>query len=223
MKTLYGKPLADKMLSDTKILIDKLGRNPVLHIMCEDRDQPYYKGIVRDAERCGVYINPIGHEAEDRIDGIISLERDYTPKVHMDVDGGGMTPCTAEAIMLLLKWYKIPLAGKNVCIIGRSARVGRPLVNLLIDADATVTVCHSKTKNLMWQLMSKDIVISCVGDAGFDMHGISNHYMTLVDVGNDLVNVEECAAMVPFIGGVGPVTRAVLMRHVYEKAKMKES
>ena len=222
MKMLYGKPLADKMLAETKTLVSKLDHTPVLQVMCNDYEQPYFKGIRNDARYCGIDVITWGYDSEDKVDGVISLDPSYDAKVHMDVDGGSMVPCTAEAIMLLLRWYKVSLAGKNVCIIGRSPRVGRPLVNLLIDADATVTVCHSKTKNLMWQLMSKDIVISCVGNAGFDMRGISNHYMTLVDVGNDLNNIEDCAALVPFVGGVGPVTRAVLMRHVYEKAKMKE-
>lgn len=224
MIKLLGKPLADKMLNDTKTLVSKLERAPVLRVVCDNKEQPYFKGIVRDAEYCGIEVTTGGHEPQDEIDGVISLEKDIKAPYHLDVDGGGTTPCTAEAIMELLKYYHVPLSGKRVCVIGRSPRVGRPLTNLMISADATVTNCHSKTRpsELYWNMFWCDILISCVGNAAFDGDLAITQYVTVVDVGNDFTSYGDCNALVPFIGGVGPVTRAVLMRHVYEKAKMKE-
>lgn len=221
MRTLQGKPLGQIILNDIRNKVSGMERPPVLGVVCSDRNQPYFKGIMRDAEFCGIKV--LHRYLVDQVDGVISLDKDWVPPSELNLDGGGMVPCTAEAIMELLKWYNIPVAGKNVCVIGRSERVGRPLTNLLLDADATVTTCHSKTKDIIWHVMHKDIVISCVGNAGFNLRGASDQYMTVVDVGNDFFDIGEPGCLVPFIGGVGPVTRAILMRHVYLKAKWKES
>lgn len=223
MKKLLGKPLADKILAETKASVETLSHRPKIRIIADNLDQPYAKGIIKDAKFCGIDID-VGHGSKTKLDGIISLNKDYTPYPEMDLDGGLMTPCTAEAIMELLKYYKVPLSGKRVCVIGRSPRVGRPLINLLINADATVTACHSKTeiKDIYWHSVWADVIISCVGGAGFDGDMCITHYTTVVDVGNDFIRYGDPNALVPFVGGVGPVTRAVLMRHAYEKAKEKE-
>lgn len=222
MKTLYGKPLANKILADVKEKVAGLGRTPVLCVICRDLNQPYYRGIVKDARYCGIDV--VNKYVEDGVDGVISLVDGYTPVMDMDVDGGNMTPCTAEAIMEMFRYHNIPLSGKNVCVIGRSKRVGRPLTGLLLDADATVTTCHSKTSqdSLLWHMGGCDILISCVGRAAFDGSYVISQYTTVVDIGNDFIGYGAANSIIPFIGGVGPVTRAVLMRHVYEKAKEKE-
>ena len=216
MKKLLGKPLAQEILDKVKAEVEKMDRRPILKVVCSDKDQPYYKGIVKDAAYCGIRVWTKG--AGD-FDGAISLDTSYTPQLSDNLDGGWFTPCTAEAVMELLRYYCVPIAGKNVLIIGRSERVGKPLTNLMLDADATVTTCHSKTDNLYWHMCYKDIVVSCVGDAGFDGRGITNQYMTLVDIGGDFTNVDACAAVAPAVRGVGPVTRAVLMRHLMEKIR----
>lgn len=223
MKTLYGKPLAKKILDEVKEKVAGLGRTPVLSVICKNSEQPYYQGILRDARYCGIEV--IDHyPIDESMDGVISLERDYVPGCDVNVDGGNMTPCTAEAIMEMLRYYKISVAGKNVCVIGRSERVGRPLTCLLLDADATVTTCHSKTGegDLFWHMHGSDILISCVGKAGFDGRNCIGQYTTVVDVGGDFIDYGKANSVIPFIGGVGPVTRAILMRHVYMKAKEKE-
>ena len=224
MKILYGKPLANKILEEVKKNVAELGRAPVLSVICSDPEQPYYQGICRDAAYCGIEV--IDHyPIDESMDGVISLDRGYVPGCEVNVDGGNTTPCTAEAIMEMLRYYKVSVAGKNVCVIGRSARVGRPLVNLLIDADATVTVCHSVTEegDLYWHMVSSDIIISCAGRAEISGQHAISQYTTVIDVGNDFDSYGNANSVIPFIGGVGPVTRAVLMRHVYMKAKEKES
>lgn len=223
MRKLYGTPLAAKILAEVKKNVATLGRTPVLRVVGPDDTNPYYRGIVRDAEYCGIKVAAY-YRVDDEIDGVISLTDDYTPDYELDVDGGSMTPCTAEAIMELLRYYNVSVAGKNVCVIGRSKRVGRPLTGLLLDADATVTTCHSKTGtgDLFWHMDGSDILISCVGRAGFDGRHCIGQYTTVVDVGGDFIDYGKANAVIPFIGGVGPVTRAILMRHVYLKAKEKE-
>lgn len=221
MKELYGKDLAKEILKDVAEKTKKLEYEHTIHITCSNRNNPYYKGIVRDADRCSFYIDN-GQFNRHTMCGTISLDPYHVPYPKHDLDGGYMIPCTAEAIMELLRYYNIPLAGKNVLIIGRSHRVGRPLVGLMLDADATVTCCHSKTSNLHWNMMTKDIIISCVGGAGFDGSGVIDRNTIVIDVGGDFINYGDADWLVPYIGGVGPVTRAVLMRHAYEKALEKE-
>lgn len=233
MKVLYGKPLADRILRDIRKKVEQLERKPVLMVVTDHRRQPYYKGIIKDAAYCGIDIvtcdvlNDGNHQTrlmneQKDVDGVISLVDHIRPFYKQDVDGREVMPCTAEAVMELLNYYNIPVAGKNVCIIGRSPRVGRPLVDEMISRDATVTCCHSKTRDLFWQLSGKDIVISCVGNARFTFDEHWNQYMTVFDIGDDLGKVEGVAAYCPFVGGVGPVTRAVLMRHAYLKCVGKE-
>ena len=223
MNILYGAPLAGEMLGETRKLIKELHRIPVLSVICDNVKEPYIKGIMKDADICGVRV--IRNVTDPQfVHGIISLDKHWVPDPEVDVDGGYSTPCTAEAIVAILKYWNVPIAGKKVCVIGRSNRVGRPLLDLLLNANATVTVCHSKTGegDLYWHMSNCDILISCVGEAGFIGEGTINQYTTVVDVGNDFINYGACNALVPFVGGVGPVTRAVLMRHVYLKAKEKE-
>lgn len=217
MTVLLGAPLAKQMLLRTKSKIEKLNRPPVLKVVCSDKEQPYYNGILKDAEFCGVKIAK-KWTPKSKIDGIISLDKDYSPEYGMDLDGGIFSHCTAEATMRMFEFYGVSLREKNVCVIGASGRVGIPLTKLLLLSGANVTTCNSKTKDLYWHLIGKDILISCAGKAGIDLSGIATQWMTVVDIGHDLFNMDECNALVPPVGGVGPVTRAVLMEHVYKNA-----
>lgn len=147
------------------------------------------------------------------------------------------TPCTAEAVVEILKRYEIPVSGRSVCMIGRSNTVGRPLARMLEHMDATVTLCHSKTpKDTLYHAVElADIIISATGcpdvitrsdiiEYGFEAN---LKYQTYIDVGiireengirGDLDPgiFEDCMAYTPVPGGVGPVTTALLMRHVVE-------
>lgn len=221
MKMLYGKPVADAILNDVAAEVALMSLPPMLGVICSDKNSPYYRGIVKDAKRCGISLEPLA----GFYDGTISLDKEFTPPSTRNVDGGLMTPCTTEAVMELLKFYEIPIAGKDVCIVGRSERVGKPLARLMLDADATVTVCHSKTQNLADHIWNVDIVVTCTGvEDLLPIHDIFFSLMTnstIVDIGGEFEKVKfaDFYAKAPHIGGVGPVTRAVLMRHVLEKAK----
>jgi len=156
-----------------------------------------------------------------------SLSRIFTGEETM------MQPCTAQAALEILKYYKIPLSGANVCVIGRSLVIGKPLSMLLLSENATVTMCHSKTKDVAAIARQADIVIAACGrlrqiDASYIKEGA-----TVIDVGIhfdeatgsltgdvDFESVSKVAgAITPVPGGVGSVTTAVLMRHVIEAAR----
>ena len=139
-------------------------------------------------------------------------------------------PCTPKGIMTLLAEYKIELAGTRAVVIGRSIDVGRPMAALLTNADATVTVCHSKTKDLTNELNRADILVSAVGKAHFITREMVKPGAVVIDVGINQLNgklvgdvdfaaVKDIAsAITPVPGGVGPMTIATLMENTYRAA-----
>jgi methylenetetrahydrofolate dehydrogenase (NADP+)/methenyltetrahydrofolate cyclohydrolase len=139
-------------------------------------------------------------------------------------------PCTPKGIMTLLAEYKIEVAGTRAVVIGRSIDVGRPMSALLTNADATVTVCHSKTKNLIDELKQAEILVSAVGKAHFITRGMVKRGAVVIDVGINELNgklvgdvdfaaVKDIAsAITPVPGGVGPMTIATLMENTYRAA-----
>ncbi|MDO9325885.1 MAG: bifunctional methylenetetrahydrofolate dehydrogenase/methenyltetrahydrofolate cyclohydrolase FolD [Methanoregula sp.] len=143
------------------------------------------------------------------------------------------TSCTPTGIMTLLKEYKIPIAGAHAVVVGRSIDVGRPMAALLLNADATVTICHSKTKNLAEELKRADILVSAIGKAHFIQPEMVKPGAVVIDVGInqldgklvgdvDFAKVSETAsAITPVPGGVGPMTIATLMENTYRAAKVK--
>ena len=142
-------------------------------------------------------------------------------------DPNAFAPCTAEAVMELCKYYKISLSGKEVCIIGRSLVVGKPLSVLMLNADATVTVCHSKTENIKEVAKRADVLVTAIGKAKAIGSSYCKEGATVIDVG---INVDSdgnlcgdvdydtiktvAEKLTPVPGGLGPVTTAVLAKHV---------
>ena len=143
------------------------------------------------------------------------------------------TPCTPKGIMTLLAEYKIELSGTRAVVIGRSIDVGRPMSALLLNADATVTLCHSKTKNLAEELRRADILVSAVGKAHFITGECVKPGAVVIDVGINQLNgklvgdvdfeaVKDIAyAITPVPGGVGPMTIATLMENTYRAANVQ--
>lgn len=143
----------------------------------------------------------------------------------------GFAPCTPAGVMALLESYEIPVAGKHAVVIGRSNTVGRPMAEMLLQKDATVTVCHSKTENLAVICRQADILISAVGKAGLVKHDMIAPNAVVIDVGMnrnedgklcgdvDLsakATLEKVSAYTPVPGGVGPMTRAILMENTWK-------
>ncbi len=144
----------------------------------------------------------------------------------------GFPPCTAQACVELLEHYGVALEGKNVAVVGRSLVIGRPVSMMLMNRNATITVCHSKTKNLPEVCRRADIIIAAIGRAKFIGTNFVSEGQVIVDVGinadNDGkmcgdVNYDEVfpvvGAITPVPGGVGTVTTAVLAKHVIEAAE----
>jgi methylenetetrahydrofolate dehydrogenase (NADP+)/methenyltetrahydrofolate cyclohydrolase len=149
----------------------------------------------------------------------------------MIIDEKGFQPCTPAGIVELLKRSNIPIAGASAVIIGRSNIVGKPTALLLLAEDATVTICHSKTKNICSSCQTADIVIAAVGKANMITADMIKTGATVIDVGInrttegklvgdvDFENVKEVAgAITPVPGGVGPMTIAMLMRNTVRAA-----
>ena len=136
--------------------------------------------------------------------------------------------CTPSGVMKLLENEGIELTGKNAVVIGRSETVGKPMAMLLLNANATVTVCHSKTKNLKEVCKEADILISAVGKAKFVTADMIKDGAVVIDVGMnrdengklcgdvDFEGVKEKASHItPVPGGVGPMTITMLMYNTY--------
>ncbi len=141
-----------------------------------------------------------------------------------------LVPCTPKGIMTLLNEYNIPVRGSSAIVAGRSIEVGRPVAALLLQADATVTIAHSKTRDLEGEMKRADIVIAAVGKAKFIGPDMIRAGATVIDVGINYVNGKLCGdvdfeavksvagAVTPVPGGVGPMTIASLMENTYTAA-----
>lgn len=138
-------------------------------------------------------------------------------------------PCTAEACIRILKHYKIPLDGAHVVVVGRSMVVGKPVAMLLDKENATVTLCNSHTKNLQEITKSADIVIAALGKKNFLTKDYFSPNQTVIDVGFhcdedgisgdvDKEVADYVKNITPVPGGVGSVTTAVLINHLYKSA-----
>ncbi len=142
----------------------------------------------------------------------------------------GLVPCTPQGVVELLRHADIPIAGAEAVIVGRSILVGRPLAALLIGEDATVTVCHSRTRDLAQVCSRADILIAAVGSPGLVGAEMVKPGATVIDVGTnrtddglvgdvDFEAVSEVAgAITPVPGGVGPMTIAMLLANTLRAA-----
>jgi methylenetetrahydrofolate dehydrogenase (NADP+)/methenyltetrahydrofolate cyclohydrolase len=142
----------------------------------------------------------------------------------------GFAPATAEAVVRLLDYHGVALGGTRVVVVGRSAIVGKPVTHLLLDRDATVTVCHSRTRDLASVTSSAEVLVVAAGRPG--LIGVDHVApgAIVVDVGTNVLESGEltgdvapevaavAGALSPVPGGVGPVTTALLLQHVVEAA-----
>lgn len=142
--------------------------------------------------------------------------------------------CTPKGIIRLLDYYNIDLEGKNVCIINRSNIIGKPLLQLLLQRNATVTICHSKTKNLKYHTLNSDIVICAVGKPKFITADMVKDGTVVVDVGISRINgkvvgdvdfenvKDKCSYISPVPGGVGPMTIAMVLDNILNTIESEE-
>jgi methylenetetrahydrofolate dehydrogenase (NADP+)/methenyltetrahydrofolate cyclohydrolase len=140
--------------------------------------------------------------------------------------------CTPYGIMRLLDHYKIPLSGKHAVVIGRSPILGKPMAMMLLNANATVTICHSKTEDLPSVVAQADIVVGAVGIPKFIKSEWIKDNSIVVDAGYhpekcgdiDLESLKDrCFAYTPVPGGVGPMTINTLLLQTIESCENKIS
>jgi methylenetetrahydrofolate dehydrogenase (NADP+)/methenyltetrahydrofolate cyclohydrolase len=145
----------------------------------------------------------------------------------------GFLPATAHAAVEMLRRSAIPIAGRTAVVVGRSPVVGMPTAFLLVREDATVTVCHSKTRDLRSHVRRAEIVVVAAGRPGLITGGMLRRGAVVVDVGINLVGgrlvgdvdfasaAEVVSAITPVPGGVGPLTNALLLSHVMRAARSR--
>ncbi|WP_147942607.1 bifunctional 5,10-methylenetetrahydrofolate dehydrogenase/5,10-methenyltetrahydrofolate cyclohydrolase [Microbispora sp. CSR-4] len=178
---------------------------------------------------------PQGAKLED-LAGAIAFEKDVDGANPLSLGrlAAGLpafAPATAEAVVAILDHHEIDLTGLHVAVVGRSTVVGKPAAHLLLDRNATVTVCHSRTRELPAVTSAADVVVAAVGRAGLITAEHVRTGAVVVDVGTnptddgglvgdvDAVAVaDKAGALTPVPGGVGPVTTALLLRHTMQAA-----
>ena len=146
----------------------------------------------------------------------------------------GFVPCTPLGVMEILKEYGIDVAGLNAVVIGRSNIVGKPMANLLLNASATVTVTHSKTKNLKEICKNADLIVAAIGKPFFLKADMVKDGAIVVDVGINRLDdgrlvgdvdfdevAPKCSYITPVPGGVGPMTIAMLLNNTILAAQAK--
>jgi len=143
----------------------------------------------------------------------------------------GLVPATPQGVMELLDAYDVPLAGAEAVVIGRSKLVGRPSASLLLARNATVTTCHSRTRDLAAHVARADVVVAAVGVLALVRGTWVAPGATVIDVGMNraeeglagdvefAVAAERAGHITPVPGGVGPMTRACLLRNTVQAAR----
>ncbi|MGO4147717.1 bifunctional 5,10-methylenetetrahydrofolate dehydrogenase/5,10-methenyltetrahydrofolate cyclohydrolase [Paenarthrobacter sp. YAF11_1] len=175
----------------------------------------------------------------DRLVGLIAPEKDIDGANPLSlgrlaVGQPAFAPATARAVVELLDHFEIPVAGRNVTVVGRSAVVGKPLSLLLLERDATVTICHSKSGPLERHTRPADVVVVAAGRTGLLKGSDVSPEAVVIDVGTNVLpdgslvgDVDEAsvtgvaAGLSPVPGGVGSVTTALLLLHTAEAARQQ--
>ena len=210
-------------------LDENIKENEVLDLIDELNNREDIQGILLqspipkhiDIDKCFNKISPLKD-----IDGFSRISTG-----NLFLGNPSFISCTPKGVMKLLEYYNIDLRGKNVCLINRSNIVGKPLFHLLINKDATVTMCHSKTINLIEHTKNADIVISAVGKPNFITADMIKDGGIVIDVGIsrengkvigdvDFENVSKKTSYItPVPGGVGPMTIAMVLENILEGVK----
>ena len=181
------------------------------------------------------------HINESKVCNALAPEKDMDGITDMSMAGVyaqkklGFPPCTAQAVIELIDHYGVDLTGKNTAVIGRSLVIGKPVTMMLIKKNATVTVCHTRTRDVAKICRAADVIVAAAGSAGMVNADFVREGQTVIDVGinwseekQKIVGDVDFEAVEPIVdsispvpGGVGGVTTSVLMSHVAEAAKRR--
>lgn len=201
-----------------------------------------FKNINEDDEVTGILLlRPLPRTINEKdIENMIDPKKDLDGISPINIakvfagDTTGFSPCTAEAVIEVLKAYDIELTGKRVTVVGRSMVVGKPVSMLLLKENATVTMTHTRTVDLKKTCSDAEIVVAAAGRAKMLNSDYCGQDAVMIDVG---INVDEngklcgdvdyatldskASAATPVPGGVGTITTAVLAKHLIQAAKMR--
>ncbi len=180
------------------------------------------------------------HINESNIQNAIDYRKDVDGLT--DINAGklfhkkdSLVACTSLGIIELLKYYKIEIKSKNVVIVGRSNLVSKPLISLFLNEDATVTVCHSKTKDLKEYTKNADILVVAVGKRNLITKDMVKENSVIIDVGInrledgkicgdvDFENIKEISSITPVPGGVGQMTVAMIGKNTLKAYKIRRN
>ena len=179
------------------------------------------------------------HISEDKVINTISIDKDVdgfhplnVAKLHLGEEC--LKPCTPKGIITMLKSANIEISGKEAVVVGRSNIVGKPVAQLLLDNNATVTICHSRTKDLKEVCRRADILVAAIGKPRFITSDMIKEGAVVIDVGvnrleNGKVGCDVCyydmwdiaSYITPVPGGVGPMTITTLLENTLEIYKAK--
>lgn len=231
---IVGDDPASHIYKDRLVkLIESLGGAAKVIICPAETTEEEVIGIIKKLNR-NRYVSGIlpmmpmpAHINSEAVGAVVSQNKDVeclNPQNIGEVFMGRScwAPCTPRACMAVLKHYGIDLSGKNVAVVGRSNVVGKPVAMLLLQQNATVTICHSRTQNLPEVLKQADIIVAAVGKACFIKPEMVKEGVVIVDVGInsvdgklfgdvDLAVAEKAAAFTPVPGGIGVVSNMMVM------------
>jgi methylenetetrahydrofolate dehydrogenase (NADP+) / methenyltetrahydrofolate cyclohydrolase len=214
--SLHNDLPATATQEDVEDLVDRLNADPAVHGILVQSPLP--DGL--DEEAVFARIDP----AKD-VDGLnpVSLGR-------LVAGEPGLRPCTPSGVIELLRRYEVPLVGARAVVVGRSILVGKPVALLLLQEHCTVTLCHSRTRDLPGEIRRAEILVAAIGRPGFITADMVAPGATVIDVGIsrteeglrgdvDPAVAEVAGAMTPVPGGVGPMTIAMLLRNTLDAAR----
>ncbi|MFB7303054.1 bifunctional 5,10-methylenetetrahydrofolate dehydrogenase/5,10-methenyltetrahydrofolate cyclohydrolase [Heyndrickxia sporothermodurans] len=209
-----------------------------IHLPKETETNQLLETIQKLNEDNSVHGILLQHPVPSHIDERKAFE---TISIEKDVDGvtsygygqtalgfGKYPSCTPAAIMSILNYYQISIEGKHAVVIGRSPILGKPVSALLLNENATVTTCHSRTTNLSEVVQLGDIVVAAVGKPNFIQGDWIKKGAVVLDAGYNKGNIgdvdydtcsEKASAITPVPGGVGPVTISMLLKHTVDAAE----
>ena len=199
-----------------------VGENPA--------SQVYVRGKVNDCAECGIESRSIRMAETATQDEVLAQVRALAADASVHGEPCYL-PCTPAGCIRMIESTGTEISGKNAVVIGRSNIVGKPAAMLLLEKNATVTICHSKTKNLREICAAADILVAAVGRAGFVTGDMVKPGAVVIDVGINrgadgklhgdvdfAAAAEKAAFITPVPGGVGPMTRAMLMLNTVQAA-----
>jgi len=231
-------PASNVYVSQKEKMANKVGYNFIHEKLDETISEEDLINIVKkyneDSNVDGILVQmPLPkHIDENVIQNTIDYKKDVDGLTDLNAgklihNKDSLVACTSSGIIELLKFYNIDIESKNVVIVGRSNLVSKPLYSLFLNANATVTMCHSKTVNLEKFTKEADILVVAVGKPKFITRDMVKENATIIDVGINRVdgklcgdvdyeNIKDIANITPVPGGVGQMTVAMLGKNVYK-------